>query len=68
MNGRGPVVNMNAITRGVMNANKAQWGLWRGASCEHKHGAGEREVVMYVSKGAREGREESTPPRMRMQT
>ncbi|KAF8479691.1 hypothetical protein DFH94DRAFT_682395 [Russula ochroleuca] len=60
----GTVMNVNTITRGVVNVNKARWGLRRGASRERKHGAGEREAVVYASKGAREGREESTPPRM----
>jgi hypothetical protein len=67
-NRRGPVMNVSTIMRRVMNANKAQWGLQRGASREHEHGAGEREAVVYASKGAREGREESMPPRMQMQT
>ncbi|KAF8473712.1 hypothetical protein DFH94DRAFT_684334 [Russula ochroleuca] len=46
-NGRGPVMNVNTITRGVMNANEAQWGLRRGASHEREHGVGEREAVVY---------------------
>ncbi|KAF8485254.1 hypothetical protein DFH94DRAFT_679715 [Russula ochroleuca] len=52
----------------AVNANKARWGLRRGASREREHGAGEREAVVHVSEGAWEGREESTPPRIRMQT